>query len=160
LFARPRLRGALAALVVLLALSCMVLAVPNVFGQNFPTPSTNPGDFVVGPGTSDQTSDQFSGSLDQFSTDQFSTDQFSTGQFTTGRPGESTMQDLNISPEQLDQFKNQYQSGSLSEDQFQELCARIAAKHLSDQDVQALANSMGFAADQAQKLRLCAQEAA
>jgi protein involved in polysaccharide export with SLBB domain len=145
---------------VLLAWASFALIVPRAFAQNFPTPSTNPEDFVVGPGTSGQTSDQFSGSMDQFSTDQFSTDQFSTGQFTTGQPGESTMQDLNISPEQLDQFKNQYQSGSLSEDQFQELCARIAAKHLTDQDVQALANSMGFAADQAQKLRLCAQEAA
>src|SRR5262249_47483901 len=98
-FSRSRLRDALAASGVLLALASFVLPVPKVFGQNFPTPSTNPEDFVVGPGTSDQTSDQFSGSLDQFPTDQFS-----SGRFTTGQPGESTMQDLNISPEQLDQF--------------------------------------------------------
>ncbi len=69
------------------------------------------------------------------------------------------MQDLNISPDQLERLKGEYQGGNLSEDQFQELCARVAAKHLSDQDVQALATSMGFAADQADKLRQCAEEA-
>ncbi|MGO9454402.1 MAG: SLBB domain-containing protein [Candidatus Binataceae bacterium] len=130
---------------VLLIAACVVV-LPRIAGaQSFSTPSANPDDFVVGPG--DQSSDQ-------------SSDQSNPDQFTTGQPGEpSMMQDLNISPDQLQQFSNQYQSGSLSEDQLQELCARVAAKHLSDQDVRNMAASMGFASDEVEKLRQCAQQA-
>jgi protein involved in polysaccharide export with SLBB domain len=81
---------------------------------------------------------------------------------TSGELSDSTTQDLNISPEQMrqvEQFKSLYQSGSLSQDRLQELCARVAAKHLSDQDVQTMANSLGFAADQTEMLRKCAHEA-
>jgi hypothetical protein len=134
-----------------LLLAVCVVGWPRIgAAQSFSTPSMNPGDFVVGPGTA------VSGAEDQASPGQFTTGD----QFTTGQPGESsTLQDLNVSPGQLQQFMNQYQSGSLSGDQFQELCARVAAKHLNDQDVRNMAVSMGFAADEVEKLRQCAQEA-
>src|SRR5208282_6190568 len=132
-------RAARVSMAFLLAV-CIAVGARSAFAQDYSTPSTNPNDFVVGPANPDQMS-----SPDQ------------TDQSSTGQSGDSTGQDL--SPDQLDQFKNQYQSGSLSQDQFQELCARVAAKHLSDQDVQNMGASIGFAPDEIDKLQKCAQEA-
>lgn len=111
---------------------CLLGTGASALAQGFPTPSVT-SDFVPGPGSS-----------------------YTTGGSSSGE--DSTLQDFNLSPDQLEQFKNQYQSGSMSEDQMQSLCARVAAKHLSDQDVQNLGTSMGFASDQIERLRQCAQE--
>jgi polysaccharide export outer membrane protein len=134
------LRGSRLATVALSLLMIASVVVPRIVGaQDFSTPSMNPEDFVVGPGIEDQSSQY--------------------GQYGTEGPGGSMLQDLNVSPGQVERFKEQYQSGNLTQDQFQELCARVAAKHLSDQDVQALASSMGFSTDQVERLRQCAQAA-
>src|ERR1019366_1968935 len=56
---------------------------------------------------------------------------------------DSTTQQLNVTPQQLQQaqqLQGQYANGRLSEDQFQELCARAAAKHQSDQETESMAS--------------------
>jgi cytochrome c553 len=73
---------------------------------------------------------------------------------------DSTAQELNVTPQQLQQaqqLKGQYANGRLSEDQIQELCARVAAKHLSDQDVESMASAMELTADESARLQQCAR---
>src|ERR1035437_6360502 len=73
---------------------------------------------------------------------------------------DSTTQQLNVTPQQLQQaqqLKGQYANGRLSEDQFQELCARAAAKHLSDQETESLASAMGLTADELTRVQQCAR---
>lgn len=64
-------------------------------------------------------------------------------------------QQLAVTPQQLDQFRNRAAAGNLSADQMQELCARIAAKHLSPSDIQAMAASMGLRPEETAQLSQC-----
>ncbi len=73
---------------------------------------------------------------------------------------DSTAQQLNVTPQQLQQaqqLKGQYANGQLSEDQIQELCARAAAKHMSDQETVSMASAMGLTADEQMRLQQCAR---
>src|ERR1039458_2569817 len=77
-----------------------------------------------------------------------------------GSSFDSTTQQLNVTPQQLQQaqqLQGQYANGQLSEDQFQELGARAAAKHLSDQETESMASAMGLTADELTRLQQCAR---
>src|ERR1022692_4427835 len=77
-----------------------------------------------------------------------------------GSSFDPTTQQLNVTPQQLQQaqqLQGQYANGRLSEDQFQELCARAAAKHLSDQETESMASAMGLTADELTHLQQCAR---
>ena len=67
-----------------------------------------------------------------------------------------------VNPDQVnpDQTSTDAMSaGTTMQEQFQELCARAAAKHLSDDDIQNLAAARGLGPDQIDKLRQCAHMA-
>jgi len=77
-----------------------------------------------------------------------------------GSSFDSTTQQLNVTPQQLQQaqqLQGQSANGRLSEDQFQELCARAAAKHLSDQETESMASAMGLTADELTRVQQCAR---
>jgi protein involved in polysaccharide export with SLBB domain len=133
-----------AALAVVIAL-CAVFLGGRAGAQGYLTPTSNPDDFVAGPGGGEASA--IPGTSMQ-------------PQGVRGRENPPPLQNFDLFPEGEDEFKREYQSGSLTEDQFQELCARIAAKRLTERDVQTLGDSMGFAADETERLRQCAQEAA
>ncbi|MGH7780944.1 MAG: SLBB domain-containing protein [Candidatus Binataceae bacterium] len=75
-----------------------------------------------------------------------------------GASVESAASQLSVTPDQLSQFQSSYASGGISPQQMQDLCSRVAAKHLSQQDVAAMANSMGLSADDTARLSQCAAE--
>src|ERR1019366_1505321 len=79
---------------------------------------------------------------------------------TVGTAIAQDMPDVNVTPQQLQQaqqLQGQYANGRLSEDQIQELCARAAAKHLSDQETESMASAMGLTADELTRLQQCAR---
>jgi len=62
-----------------------------------------------------------------------------------------------LSPAQIAQAKQLVSQGELPPDQMQKLCANIAGKHMTPQDVEATAASMGVSGEQVVELENCAQ---
>ncbi len=63
----------------------------------------------------------------------------------------------NLSPTQIDQVKSIMAQGGPSPGQMQQLCASIAAKHLSATDLESIGSSMGLSSTQISQLKSCVQ---
>lgn len=63
----------------------------------------------------------------------------------------------NVSPAQLDQARQLVSGGGGSPEQMQRLCAGVAAKHMSAQDIDSMAASMGISGEQVAELKNCTE---
>ncbi|MHB8381111.1 MAG: SLBB domain-containing protein [Candidatus Binataceae bacterium] len=73
-----------------------------------------------------------------------------------GRSIDQIAAQLSVTPEQL---QSQVQQGSIGPAKMQELCARVAAKHVGPEDLQAMAGTMGLSAEELNQLEQCSQSA-
>ncbi len=71
-------------------------------------------------------------------------------------PFDQAAQRLGMSPDQLAEIRSEMSQGGLSADQYEELCARIAAKRLGASSVQSILAMLGITGDQARALVGCA----
>jgi protein involved in polysaccharide export with SLBB domain len=78
----------------------------------------------------------------------------------TGSPLDQAAEQLGLSPEQLAELRSQMSQGMLGPDQIDQLCARLAAKHISQSNVQSMIAMLGMQGDQAEQLLSCVSAAA
>jgi protein involved in polysaccharide export with SLBB domain len=77
----------------------------------------------------------------------------------TGSPFEQAAQRLGMSADQLAEIRGEMSQGMLGPDQLDQLCARIAAKHLSSSNVQSIVAMLGLQGEQAEQLMSCVRAA-
>ena len=105
---------------------------------------------------------QFGGADENGSQDDLYGDQSGGGEgmggnagMSAGGPFDQAAQRLGMSADQLAEIRSQMSQGMLGPDQIDQLCARIAAKHLSDSNVQSMVAMLGLQGDQAEQLLTC-----
>lgn len=77
-----------------------------------------------------------------------------------GGQAQQLLEQLNISPAQLQQLRDQSATGGQGKFESQKLCASMAAKHMSPQEVESVGRMLGLSDDEMQRLRDCTRSAA